>query len=217
MDDMRGLMLVDRDTVFKGRISKGGRVEIYGYVDGEVSANAVVVHEGGKLVGKVRSDSAEVSGLLQGEVRVKNLVRISRTGSVNGDVLYGALALEEGGELSAEVRNVPPTLAGDFNIVVRRGRSVGLTREDLDAVDPDDSASELVYAVTNPTSGFISLKAAPTAAVERFTQADIEAGSVVFTHDGSIGGKASFDVVVADHSGATSGAPKTVTVTVLER
>jgi cytoskeletal protein CcmA (bactofilin family) len=214
---MRGLMLVDRDTVFKGRISNGGRIEIYGYVDGEVSAGAVIVHEGGKLIGKVRSDSADVSGLLQGEIRVKNLVRISRTGSVSGDVIYGALALEEGGDLSAEVRNVPPTLSGDFNIVVRRGRTVGLTREDIDAVDPDDSAADLVYSVTNPTSGFISLKTAPAAAVDRFTQADIEAGRVVFTHDGSSGSKASFDVIVADQSGATSGTPKTVSVTVLER
>lgn len=217
MSDMRGLMLVDRETVFKGRISKGGRIEIYGYVDGEVSAGSVVVHEGGKLIGKVRSDSAEISGLLQGEIRVKNLVRISRTGAVNGDVLYGALALEEGGELSAEVRNIPPTLAGDFNLVVRRGRAVGIAREDLDAVDPDDSAADLVYSVTNPTCGFISLKSAPANAVDRFTQADIDAGSVVFTHDGSTGARASFDVVVADHAGATSGAPRTVTVTVLER
>jgi hypothetical protein len=53
--------------------------------------------------------------------------------------------------------------------------------------------------------------------IDRFTQADIEARNVLFTHDGSNGGRASFDVVVADRSGATSGEPRTVTVTVLER
>ncbi|KAB2848927.1 MAG: hypothetical protein F9K44_09450 [Hyphomicrobiaceae bacterium] len=210
-------MLVDRDTVFKGRISNGGRIEIYGYVDGEVSVGSVVVHEGGKLIGKVRSETADVSGLLQGEVRVRNLVRITRTGSVNGDVLYGQLALEEGGDLSAEVRNVPPTLAGDFNIVVRRGRTVAITRDDLDAVDPDDHSTDLIYSIMNPSSGHISLKSDPSAAIDRFTQADIESGNVVFTHDGSNGGQASFDVVVADRTGATSGEPKTVTVTVFER
>jgi hypothetical protein len=47
-----------------------------------------------------------------------------------------------------------------------------------------------------------------------FTQADLEAGRITFTHDGTNTSVAGFDVVVADHTGATSGAPQSVTVTV---
>jgi hypothetical protein len=44
---------------------------------------------------------------------------------------------------------------------------------------------------------------------------DLERGSVVFQHDGSHTTAASSTVVVADHTGATSGAPQTVKVSVV--
>ncbi|MES0403790.1 MAG: cadherin-like domain-containing protein, partial [Hyphomicrobium sp.] len=50
--------------------------------------------------------------------------------------------------------------------------------------------------------------------VATFTQADLERGSVLFLHDGTDTPDASFDVVVADKAGATSGAAQTVKVAV---
>jgi hypothetical protein len=50
--------------------------------------------------------------------------------------------------------------------------------------------------------------------VTAFTQADLEAGRVAFVHDGRSTGLASFDIIVADRSGGTSGAPATVKVAV---
>jgi hypothetical protein len=47
-------------------------------------------------------------------------------------------------------------------------------------------------------------------AVTGFTHAGLERGSVVFKHDGSNTAAASINVVVADHTGATSGAPQAV-------
>ena len=56
------------------------------------------------------------------------------------------------------------------------------------------------------------LAAAPTPPASRFTQADLERGSVMFKGDGANTSVAGFNVVVADHTGATSGAPQTVKV-----
>ena len=148
------------------------------------------------------------------DVVVKHLIKIRDTGSVSGNVQYGALAMEVGGNLSAEVRNVPPKLAGDLDLTVARGRSVLITLEDLHAVDPDDEAKDLVFSVSNPRNGFVTLAGAPGRPAAQFTQADLEAGKVSFTHDGSPAPTASFEVVVADHTGATSGRPQTVKVTV---
>jgi chondroitin sulfate proteoglycan 4 len=66
--------------------------------------------------------------------------------------------------------------------------------------------------VTNPRNGFISLAGQAGSPVAHFTQADIEAGRVMFVHDGGDSAAASFDVIVADDSGATSGASQTVHV-----
>jgi hypothetical protein len=50
--------------------------------------------------------------------------------------------------------------------------------------------------------------------VSTFTQADLEAGIVAFMHDGRSTELAGFDIVVADNSGGTSGAPRSVKVAV---
>ena len=145
---------------------------------------------------------------------VRNLIDIRSSGNVSGNVKYGKLALEMGGNLSAEMRNVPPSLGGDLNLEVAKGYSVPITLQDLTALDPDDAARDLRFTVTRANSGFVALASAPKRAVTNFTQADLELGSVAFMHDGTNGGGAGFDIQVADHTGATSGAPQTVTVAV---
>jgi len=208
----QGVLVVREDTIVKGEIRNCRQMEVYGYVEGNVAADTLLVHQGGQCYGTVKTDSAEIRGTLQGNVVVNRLISIRDTGSVSGNVQYGQLAMEAGGNLSAEVRNVPPTVAGDLDLTVEKGRSVLITLEDLHAVDPDDEAKDLVFSVSNARNGFVTLTGAPGRPATRFTQADLERGRVSFTHDGTATASASFDVVVADHTGATSGAAKTVNV-----
>lgn len=212
-----GVLIVAEDTFIRGKIRNCRRIEVYGQVEGELSAEAMHVHEGGRFRGRAKADNADVNGTLQGHVTVRNLINIRSSGEVSGNVQYGQLAMEIGSSLSADVRNVPPVIGGDLDLTVYRGRSVGITLEDLTAIDPDDDAKDLTYTVSNATNGFVCLSDAPTEPVETFTQADLEADKVVFRHDGSASDRASFDVHVTDASGATSGNPQTVKVTVRDR
>jgi len=212
--EYQGVLVVREDTIIKGEIRNCQQMEVYGYVEGNVATGSLLIHPDGQCYGTVKTENAEIRGTLQGDVVVKHLIKIRDTGSVSGNVQYGALAMEVGGSLSAEVRNVPPKVAGDLDLTVVKGRSVVVTLEDLHAVDPDDEAKDLVFSVSNPRNGFVTLASAPGRPAATFTQADLEAGKVSFTHDGSLAPTASFDVVVADHTGATSGKPQTVKVTV---
>jgi cytoskeletal protein CcmA (bactofilin family) len=214
MSDNRGVLILGADAVLKGDVTNSARVEVHGYLEGAVSAAEVVVHEGGKLFGRVHSDTADIRGQMQGDVRVQQLISIKSTGDVSGDVRYGRLAIEEGGELTARVRNVPPSIAGDLDMSVRKGRSVRVTLSDLNGVDPDDAPENLTFEVTNAKSGFVAMGDDLAIAVTRFTQADLENGKVHFTHDGSETSTAQFDATVTDASGASSGSPKTVLVAV---
>lgn len=208
----QGVVIINSDTVLKGEIRNCRRLEVHGYVEGGVEAEAVHVHKDGKLFGTIKSDTADVHGTLQGEASIKNLMNIHTSGSVIGNVRYGRLAMEPGAELSAEVRNVPPSLAGDFDLTVSKGRSVPITLQDLSALDPDDNAQDLTFTVSNARGGFVALMSAPTTPVSQFTQADLESRQVSFKHDGGPSTTASFDVVVSDRAGATSGAAQTVRV-----
>lgn len=214
MADNNGVLVVREDTIIKGEVRNCRQIEVFGYVEGKVTAETAVIHQGGRCYGTLRFQSAEVSGSLQGDVVVKNLINIKSSAEVSGNVHYGALAMEVGGHLSAEVRNIPPTLAGDFTITVARGRSVRIELEDLSALDPDDVATDLIFKVSNPSNGFVALASAPRQAVSQFSQADLAGGNVVFTHNGASGKTAGFSVVVSDHAGATSGAPQAVAVLV---
>jgi cytoskeletal protein CcmA (bactofilin family) len=210
----QGLLVIREDTIIKGEIRNCRQMEVYGYVEGNVAADSLLIHPSGQCYGTVKTESAEIRGTLQGDVVVKHLISIRDTGSVSGNVQYGALAMEPGGNLTAEMRNVPPAVAGDLDVTVARGRSVTITLEDLHAVDPDDEAKDLVFTVSNARNGFVTLSRAPCRPTAKFTQADLEGSRVSFKHDGTANPAASFDVVVADHTGATSGAPQTVKVTV---
>jgi cytoskeletal protein CcmA (bactofilin family) len=211
-----GIVIINSDTAFQGSLRNCKRLEIFGYVEGDVTTGELIVHEGGNFYGQAQTTTADVSGIVQGDIVVDGLIKIHPTGVVSGNVHYGRLAMASGGNLSAEMRNVPPRLMGDFQISVLRGRSTRITTDDITAVDPDDTSSDLVFTVSNQTHGAVSITGvAPNGSVDhKFTQADLAGGRVIFKHDGSTAESASFDVIVADKSGSTSGTPQTVKVVV---
>jgi glucose-6-phosphate isomerase len=70
-------------------------------------------------------------------------------------------------------------------LTVTQGTSVVLSGGDIAAVDPDTAPAGLVYSVSNLQGGQFELAGAPGAAVLSFTQAQINAGQVVFVHGGA--------------------------------
>ena len=209
-----GILVVQEDTIIIGEIRNCRLIEVHGYVEGELSSEMVLVHNNGRLHGTIRTDSAEIHGTLQGYVFVNNLINVRSTGTVNGKVEYGQIAVEPGGILSAEFRNVPPTLAGDFDLLVDKGGSVVITTAVLTAVDPDDDAADLTYTISNMSNGFVAQSDALSKPIQKFTQENLEAGKICFVHNNTETILAGFDVVVTDASGATSGAAQTVKVDV---
>jgi cytoskeletal protein CcmA (bactofilin family) len=214
VEDKSRVLIIREDTVLKGEIRNADRIEVFGYVEGDIAADLLIVQPGGRCFGKVKVDSADVRGQLQGDVLVRQLISIRGTGEVTGNVKYGRLSMELGGLLTAEMRNIPPSISGDLDLSVDKGRAVRITLQDLSALDPDDTAEHLTFTVSQVRNGFVALATDPARPVDAFTQADLEQGTVLFRHDGTDEPRASFAVVVADRAGATSGAAQTVNVAV---
>ena len=214
MNATNGHMTIAPGTEFTGQVRGGERVEINGSADGTIVTKVLVVGQGGRFNGSIKVDTAEVHGQLRGDVTVRHLLTIGVTGDVEGDIQYGQLALASGANLVADLRNVPPELFGDFELEVERGGQTVITPEDLNATDADDGADALTFTATNLLHGHIAHASAPDAALAQFTQADINAGSIVFVHNGSVTNNAGFDVVVADAQGATAGPVRPVLVRV---
>ena len=64
MADKRREALIQGDTIIKGTILNAGAIDVYGYVEGNVAAQELRVHEGGRIAGKLKVDTAEVRGTL---------------------------------------------------------------------------------------------------------------------------------------------------------
>lgn len=214
VEDTSRVLVIREDTFLKGEIRNGGRIEVFGYVEGDVAGDLLIVQPGGRCYGRVKVESADVRGELQGDIIVRQLITIRGSGAVTGNVKYGKLAMEMGGTLTAEMRNIPPSISGDLDISVDKGKAVRITLQDLSALDPDDIAEALTFTVSQVRNGFVTLAADPGQPVDVFTQADLERGAVLFRHDGTDEPRASFAVVVADRAGATSGSAQTVNVAV---
>ncbi len=102
MDDSNRVLLINEDTILKGEITNGGRIEICGYVEGTIVGDNLIVRPGGRCYGTIDVQSAEIYGTLQGEISVRQLMSVRSTGSVSGNVQYGRLAMEFGGDLTAD-------------------------------------------------------------------------------------------------------------------
>ena len=70
--------------------------------------------------------------------------------------------------------DVSPTVSGDESISVGQGGSVVLTTADLDGIDPDNTANQLVFSVTAATAGWVALSSAPVMILTSFTEAQLE-------------------------------------------
>ena len=94
---------------------------------------------------------------------------------------------------------VPETNAG---ITVIKSSGAPILPSDLTVSDADNDPEELTYAViAAPDQGRLELMSAPGAVATAFTQADIDAGRVVYVHGGGDVATDSFDFVVTDGSG----------------
>lgn len=128
---------------------------------------------------------------------------------LNGDGLDDAVvgapnadAMDEGGAIVVFGALTPtdPIIEGDLLIEAAQGQSGVITSVDLIASEPDALPAELLYHVTNPVGGFVAAVGAPGTPISTFTQADIDAGLVVFTKDTTTE-LGSFDVTVTDIDG----------------
>jgi cytoskeletal protein CcmA (bactofilin family) len=90
VDANQGVLVISEDMLISGigEIHYCRRLEIYGYVEGDVTAGSVHVHKSGKCYDSMKTESTEVHGTLQGNVTVNNLINIRSSGSVSGNVRY---------------------------------------------------------------------------------------------------------------------------------
>lgn len=105
--DNRRVLTVGADILLKGEIATCDRLVIEGKVDATLNdVHTVEIAEAGSFKGTAQVEYAEISGLFEGELKVKNRLVIYATGRVRGKITYGEIEIERGGELTGEISTV---------------------------------------------------------------------------------------------------------------
>lgn len=101
--DGEGIVLIGKGTVITGDIGHCARVEIQGHLEGTLSADRVVIREGGSLNGELRAGHVVVQGQVHGSVSIEDLLDVRSSAVVSGDLRYGRLAVAAGANLTGQV------------------------------------------------------------------------------------------------------------------
>ena len=95
--------------------------------------------------------------------------------------------------------NDAPTVGANLGVTLGEGGTVEIGGSTLKTNDVDNTTAQLLYSVTNlPTHGTLNLSGATLSANGTFTQADLDAGRVTYTHDSSENFTDNFILVVSD-------------------
>lgn len=101
----RRVLTVGVEIAMKGEISKCDRLVIEGNVDATVTdVDTIELNETGTFKGSAKVEYAEISGLFEGDLVVKNRLVIYSSGKVRGQITYGEIEVERGGELTGDIK-----------------------------------------------------------------------------------------------------------------
>lgn len=90
-------VIIGSDTVVKGEIVSKGTVRIDGRFEGNLSADCIIIGEGGDIKGDVTVKTMIAAGRLTGNILGADSVEIQPRGGVFGDIYSQKLTVAEGG------------------------------------------------------------------------------------------------------------------------
>ncbi|MBL4613971.1 MAG: cadherin-like domain-containing protein [Magnetovibrio sp.] len=118
--------------------------------------------------------------------------------------------------VTVDAANDSPVAGGSLSNTMTQGGVIALSATHLNATDIDNIDSGLVYTVSAvPANGSLTLNGSALANGGTFTQADVVAGYVTYSHDGSVTTTDAFTFSVSDGTSSSSATTLNLTVNAL--
>jgi cytoskeletal protein CcmA (bactofilin family) len=103
----RRVLTVGNDILLKGEIATCDRLVIEGRVEAKLSeVHTVEIAECGSFKGTAEVEDAEISGVFEGDLIVRNRLVVYGSGEVRGNISYGEIEIERGGRLTGQIKTV---------------------------------------------------------------------------------------------------------------
>lgn len=89
---LKGVEITDCDTLV-----------VEGFVEATMDSRVIQIASQGAFKGSAEIDIAEIRGLFEGSLTVRQKLVIYASGKVTGKIRYGKVVIEEGGQLSGDI------------------------------------------------------------------------------------------------------------------
>lgn len=107
ISEVKALNTIAQDTKIKGNIESDGDIRIDGILEGDLDCKGrVVVGPDSKINGTIRCASAEMMGLINGEIVVKELLSLKASASITGNLTMGKLSVEPGARFVGQCKMI---------------------------------------------------------------------------------------------------------------
>lgn len=88
---------IGSNSVFKGDVDSKGTLRVDGIVEGNITADWVIVGEKAHVVGNIAARGIVIGGKIDGNVKAKEIVEIKNKGHIKGEIISKKLIIAEGG------------------------------------------------------------------------------------------------------------------------
>ncbi|MDD4193564.1 MAG: polymer-forming cytoskeletal protein [Mangrovibacterium sp.] len=104
--DSQAINLIGKGTRITGDIHSEGDIRIDGDLAGSVQSTGgrVVIGASGKVAGNVNCKNCEISGFVEGNLYIEQLLSLKSSARVKGDVISGKLSIEPGSLFSGSCK-----------------------------------------------------------------------------------------------------------------
>ena len=95
-----GTLIVGKGVRFKGTLDGCDTVIVQGLIRSTFKTQSLLVLEGGECAGTVETENADVAGKFDGELAVRDRLKVRSKGRLSGTFHYARISIDEGAEIS---------------------------------------------------------------------------------------------------------------------
>ncbi len=101
-----GSLLVGEGVFMKGSMQVPGTASIDGKLEGELSADTVIVQNNGSMDGRTTANHVRVAGSLTNTTVANKSLVVESSGLIGGSITYNELEIKKGGQLQGNIYKV---------------------------------------------------------------------------------------------------------------
>ena len=98
-----GLLIVGQGVVLNGNLQVPDKTLVSGALNGELHTKGLIVMATGQISGKIRCEDADISGTIEEDLTVSNMLILRSTSVISGSIHYKEIQIDRGAKITGKL------------------------------------------------------------------------------------------------------------------